>query len=50
MINFLSSFSGINALCGDCEKLELFARNTFKDWDCWGNEIKKEGEKTNDIL
>lgn len=23
----------------DCNKLELFARNTRDGWDCWGNEV-----------
>lgn len=23
------------------QKIELFARNTYVNWDCWGNEIEK---------
>ena len=23
----------------DCTKLELFARQEFRGWDCWGNEV-----------
>ena len=26
-------------LCGDLPRIELFARNTTKGWDVWGNEI-----------
>ena len=26
-------------LCGDLPRIELFARNTNKGWDAWGNEI-----------
>lgn len=26
-------------LCGDIPRIELFARQTIKDWDCWGNEV-----------
>lgn len=28
-------------LLGDLPRIELFARQTFKGWDCWGNETKK---------
>jgi len=28
-------------LLGDLPKIELFARQTVKGWDCWGNETKK---------
>lgn len=27
-------------LCGDLPRIELFARQTAKGWDCWGNEIQ----------
>ena len=26
-------------LCGDLPRIELFARQTFEGWDCWGNEV-----------
>ena len=26
-------------LCGDLPRIELFARQKVKGWDCWGNEI-----------
>ena len=26
-------------LCGDLPRIELFARQRHKGWDCWGNEI-----------
>ena len=26
-------------LCGDLPRIELFARQKTKGWDCWGNEI-----------
>jgi Transcriptional activator, adenine-specific DNA methyltransferase len=26
-------------LLGDIPKIELFARQTMKGWDCWGNEV-----------
>lgn len=32
-------YKKINMLCGECNKLELFARNKHNDWDCWGNEL-----------
>ena len=28
-------------LMGDIPKIELFARQRFKGWDCWGNETNK---------
>lgn len=27
-------------LCGDVPRIELFARDSYEGWDCWGNEIK----------
>ncbi len=27
-------------LCGDRSRIELFARHSFKGWDCWGNEVE----------
>jgi N6-adenosine-specific RNA methylase IME4 len=33
------TYERINSLVGECEKLELFARNTYEGWDCWGNQI-----------
>jgi len=29
-------------LMGDLPRIELFARNKFDGWDCWGNEVPKE--------
>ena len=26
-------------LCGDLQRIELFARNTTENWDVWGNEV-----------
>ena len=26
-------------LCGDVPRIELFARQKVKGWDCWGNEV-----------
>ena len=26
-------------LCGDLPRIELFARQRVKGWDCWGNEV-----------
>ena len=26
-------------LCGDVPRIELFARQQYKGWDCWGNEV-----------
>jgi N6-adenosine-specific RNA methylase IME4 len=26
-------------LCGDVSRIELFARQTVKGWDSWGNEL-----------
>lgn len=28
--------------------IELFARGTFENWDCWGNEVIHKEEKLND--
>lgn len=29
----------IEKLCGDVPRIELFARDQFTGWDCWGNEV-----------
>lgn len=29
----------IEQLVGDVPKIELFAREEIKGWDCWGNEV-----------
>lgn len=29
----------IDELVGQVPKIELFARQQYKDWDCWGNEV-----------
>lgn len=26
-------------ICGDIPRIELFARQDFEGWDCWGNEV-----------
>lgn len=26
-------------ICGDIPRIELFARQRYKGWDCWGNEV-----------
>lgn len=33
------AYEKINELCGECNKLELFARNTYDEWDCFGNQV-----------
>lgn len=33
--------SRIVQLFGDLPRIELFARQTVEDWDCWGNETNK---------
>ena len=32
-------YERINELAGNCEKIELFARNTHEGFDCFGNEL-----------
>lgn len=32
-------------LVGDLSRIELFARQKFEGWDCWGNEVPKETQK-----
>lgn len=32
-------------LFGDVSRIELFARERFEGWDCWGNETDKFGGK-----
>ena len=29
----------IDSIYGDCDKIELFARERFDGWDAWGNEV-----------
>ena len=29
-------------LCGNVSRIELFARQQFDGWDCWGNEVKDD--------
>lgn len=36
----------IEKLCGDVPRVELFAREAFPGWDCWGNQAP--GEPAND--
>ena len=38
------AYSIIERLYPNANKLELYARNTRQDWDCWGNEVESEGE------
>jgi site-specific DNA-methyltransferase (adenine-specific) len=35
-------------LMGDLPRIELFARQGAKGWDCWGNETKKFGGKNDE--
>lgn len=37
-------------LMGNLPRIELFARQTVKGWDCWGNETKKFNEVNNGKL
>ena len=32
-------------LFGDLPRIELFARQSFAGWDCWGNEIDKYAQE-----
>ena len=32
----------IEKLCGKRKRLELFARNHYAGWDCFGNEVKSD--------
>lgn len=34
----------LDELFPDSKKLELFARNEYKDWDCWGNQTGLYGK------
>ena len=34
----LCAYEMIDSMFPDVKKLELFARNEYKDWDCWGNQ------------
>ena len=33
-------------LCGDVPRIELFARQSTKGWDVWGNEVEEVEEET----
>lgn len=35
----ICAYEMIENMFPDTDKLEMFARNTRKGWDCWGNEI-----------
>lgn len=35
----------IEKLVGGVPKIELFARQKFEGWDCWGNEVPREKQK-----
>ncbi len=35
----------IEALLGDVSRIELFARQEFSGWDCWGNEVNLQENK-----
>ncbi len=37
----------ITQLMGDLPRIELFSREIFPGWDCWGNETKKFNDKSN---
>lgn len=32
-------------LCGDVPRIELFARQEYSGWECWGNEVNNEPEE-----
>ncbi len=32
----------IAELCGDVPRIELFARDSYLGWDCWGNEVESD--------
>lgn len=34
-------------LFGDLPRIELFARETFNGWDCWGNQVELFNKKEN---
>ena len=36
----------IEELCGDVQRIEFFARESFPGWSCWGNQAP--GEPAND--
>lgn len=38
----------IEKLCGDVPRIELFAREAFPGWDCWGNQAPDVPEPAND--
>lgn len=42
-----ASFSFIEALYPNTEKLEMYARQTRAGWDCWGNELEGESDANN---
>ena len=35
----ICAYEMIDNMFPNTRKLELFARNEYKDWDCWGNEV-----------
>jgi len=35
----IETYEKIQKLTGEVERIELFARNERKGWDCWGNEV-----------
>ena len=35
----------VNLVGTKVNKIELFAREQYKGWDCWGNEIRKKGSR-----
>lgn len=35
----LCAYQMIDSMFPEANKLELFARNEYGDWDCWGNEV-----------
>ena len=35
-------YSFIEQMFGDLPRIELFARQSYREWDCWGNEAPEE--------
>lgn len=36
-------------LIGDKPRVELFARECVKGWDCWGDQVSQDGERVTDL-
>lgn len=44
----LCAYTMIEDMFPQSSKVELFARNTRADWDCWGNEVSELTERKED--